>query len=127
MKDGRFEVGDTVIGNDKASQHYGITVTGWKGKVTKINVENYALSSRESTIEVQALEGSDKGKYDVCHKYFDLYNPTLYLTIKGQKLPECCGECFAFDSSGCKFGVEPSAEQVWVCRASNCPMSEHEE
>ena len=43
--------------------------------------------------------------------------------IKDVKLPECCGECFAFDTEGCKFiKLDPSDKGVWEKRHADCPM-----
>lgn len=35
-----FNVGDWVIGNDKATKHYSITIKGWSGQVTKVRDTN---------------------------------------------------------------------------------------
>ena len=42
--------------------------------------------------------------------------------IKGASVPECCGECFAFDECGCKFDVDTSKHKVWESRAEKCPL-----
>ena len=52
----KFKVGDTVIGNEKASGRYSITVKGWKGTVSKITGENTFVANN----------------YSLEDKYFDL-------------------------------------------------------
>lgn len=44
--------------------------------------------------------------------------------IKGVSLPECCGECFAYDEFGCKFidNVDKLHHKVWESRAEKCPL-----
>ena len=43
--------------------------------------------------------------------------------IDGVERPECCGECFAFDDSGCKFiKVDKNSPEIWKHRAPGCPM-----
>ena len=36
---GKFKVGDMIIGNSYASGTYGITKSGWKGRVVSVNVD----------------------------------------------------------------------------------------
>lgn len=128
MKDGRFEIGDIVVGTTEASDNYCITIKGWVGKVVGFvgDKEDYDISSYKHTIWVQA-EGKNI-KYDVCHRYFKLHSKvSRYLKITGQQMPECCGECFAFDAVGCKFNATVLSDKVWKCRAKDCPISYHEE
>lgn len=124
MKDGRFEVGDIVIANSKADGRYFITKAGWKGTVVKVK-KNYNLNDNNATIWVRACKGSEgRSDFDVNHKCFDLYLSADAVIIKGVKMPTCCGECFAFDESGCKFCKVNTAEfNIWVDRASNCLMT----
>ena len=43
--------------------------------------------------------------------------------IAGVEKPECCGECFAFDDSGCKFvKVDKNSPDIWQKRAEDCPI-----
>lgn len=44
--------------------------------------------------------------------------------IKGASVPECCGECFAYDEYGCKFvaNVDKLHHKVWESRAKDCPL-----
>lgn len=44
--------------------------------------------------------------------------------IKGASLPECCGECFAYDDCGCKFvaNVDKLHHKIWEKRAPECPL-----
>lgn len=117
MKDGRFEVGDKVIGNEKTVGKYSITVFGWVGKVVSVK-SDYALDSDEKeTIEVSGPGGS----WWVNHKCFDLYKG---VTIRGIDIPECCGVCFAYDECGCKFVNIDKQTDIWKARAKNCPMKE---
>lgn len=46
--------------------------------------------------------------------------------IKGVSVPECCGECFAYDECGCKFinNVDKLHHKVWESRAKDCPLQE---
>ena len=37
--EGKFKVGDIVIGNEYASGTYGITKSGWKGQVVSVNAD----------------------------------------------------------------------------------------
>lgn len=125
MKNGRFEVGDRVIGNKLASEHYGITQQGWKGIVIEILRPDYPLGTNFDTIKVKDINSTSE--YDVNHKCFDLYKREKKdkgVFIKGVSLPHCCGECFAFDSCGCKFINVDNPSNVWKNRASNCPMKE---
>lgn len=48
----KFRIGDIVIGNESADDHYSITVKGWLGKVVHVNAE-------DNEIDVESLE--DKG------------------------------------------------------------------
>ena len=129
MKDGRFEIGDIVIGTEQASEHYSITKKGWVGEVVGFvgDKADYELKSYGSTILVVDKYGSSP-RFDVCHRYFKLHAKVpRYLKITGQSMPECCGECFAFDAIGCKFNATVLTSKVWKCRAENCPISYHEE
>lgn len=119
MKDGRFEVGDFVIGNSRADGRYSITRNGWKGKVVNINKSNYDIKDCGNTIKVSGKGGS----WDVCHQCFDLYVPSKSIIIKNVTVPTCCGECFAYDESGCKFcKVDTTKFNEWSDRAPNCPI-----
>jgi len=129
MKDGRFEIGDIVIGTKEASEHYSITKQGWVGKVVGFvdDKADYDLKSYKSTILVVGNDG-ETPRFDVSHRYFKLrIKAPHYLKITGQPMPECCGECFAFDAIGCKFNATVLTSKVWKCRAENCPISYHEE
>lgn len=130
MKDGRFEIGDIVIGTKEANSHYSITKEGWVGKVVRFfgDKEDYDLKSSHSTIVLSAPDGENLPEFDVCHRYFRLRSDVPhYLKITGQQMPACCGECFAFDDVGCKFNATVLTTKVWKCRAENCPISYHEE
>lgn len=48
----KFRIGDIVVGNESADDHYSITVKGWLGKVVYVNAE-------DNEIDVESLE--DKG------------------------------------------------------------------
>ena len=126
MKNGRFEVGDRVIGNKFANEHYGITVQGWIGIVTEILQPDYSLGTNFDTIKVRDFYSNSE--FDVNHKCFDLYEQERKkdkgIFIKGVSLPHCCGECVAFDSCGCKFINIDNSFNVWKNRAPNCPMKE---
>lgn len=129
MKDGRFEIGDIVIGTAQATEHYSITQKGWVGKVIGfVHEEDYVIKSSSYTIIVAEDGRGDTPRYEVCHKYFKLRSEVPhYLKITGQQMPECCGECFAFDALGCKFNATVLTTKVWKCRAENCPISYHED
>lgn len=131
MKDGRFEIGDIVIGTEEANDHYSITNKGWVGKVVRFvgDCEDYNPKTSHPTIILRGLDDSeDFSGYDVCHRYFKLYSKQPpYLKITGQTMPGCCGECFALDAIGCKFNATVLSDKVWKCRAENCPISYHAE
>lgn len=61
----KFKVGDQIIGNSEASEHYGVTCTGWKGFVIEVR--------SETVITVAATKNSSQ--YDVSACYFDLIKP----------------------------------------------------
>ena len=120
MKDGRFEIGDVVIGNSGANHRYSITRENWVGTVVRVK-DAYDLDSIErDTIWVKG-PGSPEEGFNVNHKDFDLY--TGGVRIKDVQMPDCCGECFAYDAQGCKFVNIDKATKIWKSRASNCPMS----
>ena len=58
----KFKVGDTVIGNEKASGRYSITGKGWKGTVTEITGVNH----------FEAVHFDDE-YFDLEDEYFDLF------------------------------------------------------
>lgn len=118
MKNGRFEVGDTVVANDKASSKYCITVSGWIGKVTDVISDDYDIENDHDTIRVSGPGGD----WWVNHKYFDLRKNCI--TIDGVSLPECCGICFAYNNYGCAFVNLDKSTDIWKERAKNCPMKE---
>ena len=131
MKDGRFEIGDIVIGTKEADNCYSITGKGWIGKVVGFvgDKADYDIRTSRHTIILTAIDNEkDEPRFDVCHRYFKLRSEVQhYLKITGQSMPECCGECFAFDAIGCKFNATVLPDKVWKCRAKNCPISYHEE
>lgn len=68
----KFKVGDHVVGNKKADNHYEITKTGWRGEVIAVNGED--------RLRVRALPGYPAGSlpevgFYVCAEYFDLIRP----------------------------------------------------
>lgn len=125
MKNGRFEVGDKVIGKAAANQRYSITREGWTGVVTDV-IRNYDLDTYNDTI---CVDGSC-GPFWVNHKYFDLVGtekPEKSVIIQNVSMPSCCGECLAFGTTGCIFvNVDTDATNIWKERASNCPMKPYE-
>lgn len=44
--------------------------------------------------------------------------------IDNATLPECCGECFAYDENGCKFvpNIDKLHHKIWEKRAKECPL-----
>lgn len=64
----KFRIGDIVVGNESADDHYSITVKGWLGRVVHVNAE-------DNEIDVESLE--DKGtiyhSFDCAH--FDKAEP----------------------------------------------------
>ena len=44
--------------------------------------------------------------------------------IDNATLPECCGECFAYDEYGCRFisNVDKLSVKIWEVRADGCPL-----
>lgn len=69
-----FYVGDIVIGLPEASEHYGITKEGFRGKVIK-DINSFGLFT------IQSIAGGDR--FDVCAEYFKLIvrnNPIWSLT-----------------------------------------------
>ena len=60
----KFKVGDTVVGNEKATDRYSVTQTGWCGKVTKVNSDFFVAEGRGST--------GDIAKFDLQYDCFDL-------------------------------------------------------
>ncbi len=60
----KFKVGDIVIGNEKACR-YGITKTGWIGKVVSLYGNGY--------IGVNEIDNSSKICYAVIQEAFDLF------------------------------------------------------
>ena len=120
MKDGRFEIGDAVVANSLADRRYSITKNGWKGRVSDIH-KNYDLDTESDTI---CVDGS-RGPFWVNHKCFDLIKTKNQkaVIIQNVSMPECCGECFAFGTTGCIFvNVDADTTNIWKERASNCPM-----
>ena len=57
----KFSVGDVVVGNSRASNHYSITQTGWVGTVRDVSGNNIHVFSQ-----------NDAGNYWVEAEYFDL-------------------------------------------------------
>lgn len=119
MKDGRFEVGDSVVANENAIRRYSITTPPWKGKVVSVK-SNYDIKDSEigDTIEV----AGPGGRWWVNHTCFDLAGKSV--TIEGVSLPDCCGVCFAYNSDGCAFINLDKSMNIWKARAKNCPMKE---
>lgn len=116
MKDGRFEIGDIVVGTAEADNHYSITKKGWVGRVVKFvdGKSDYSLKSSNHTIILSGIDGENLPEFDVCHRYFKLCDDVPhYLKITGQQMPACCGECFAFDDVGCKFNATVLTDKVW--------------
>ena len=72
----KFQVGDYVIGNAEASQHYGVTRAGWVGVVSReSNGTGYfrALSVRDyEQFGLYKNDGCPRG-YDLDDDHFDLY------------------------------------------------------
>lgn len=130
MKNGRFEVGDKVIGKGAASQHYSITREGWTGVVTDV-IRNYDLDTYHDTI---CVDGDHGRLFWVNHKYFALVRTEKSekksekaVIIENVSMPSCCGECLAFGTTGCIFvNVDTDATNIWKERASNCPMKPYE-
>ena len=60
----KFKVGDTVVGNSKATDRYCVTQAGWRGKVTKVNSDFFIAEGRGST--------GDIAEFDLQYEYFDL-------------------------------------------------------
>ena len=60
----KFKVGDTVIGNEKASGRYSITGKGWKGTVTEITGVNHFEAVHFDLEDVH---------FDLEDEYFDLF------------------------------------------------------
>jgi len=58
----KFKVGDIVVGNEEASDHYGITKEGYVGRVVKY------CEYGDNTFVIHG----DDDEYEVCDKYFDL-------------------------------------------------------
>lgn len=129
MKNGRFEVGDKVIGKAAANQRYSITREGWTGVVTDV-IRNYDLDAYNDTI---CVDGA-RGPFWVNHKYFALVGTEKSekkyekaVIIENVSMPSCCGECLAFGTTGCIFvNVDTDATNIWKERASNCPMKPYE-
>ena len=123
--DGHFEVGDLVVANEHAGGRYSITKPGWEGEVTRIDKE-YKTLSGDTDKEVIWVDGKGNS-FRVSPYCFDLQDLSASkgkgVFIANVTLPMCCGECFAFDDNGCKFiHTDPSSEEVWKSRATNCPM-----
>jgi len=60
----KFNIGDTVIGNSKATKRYGITQAGWTGTVTAIGPDDFfAQASKNGT------------NFQLQYEYFDLLKP----------------------------------------------------
>ena len=128
MKNGRFEVGDKVIGKAAANQRYSITREGWTGVVTDV-IRNYDLDA--TYCDTICVDGA-RGPFWVNHKYFALdgtekhtepENPKKTVIIENVSMPSCCGECLAFGTTGCIFvNVDTDTTNIWKERASNCPM-----
>lgn len=57
----KFSVGDVVIGNSRASNHYSITRTGWVGTVRDVSGNNIQVFSQDGVCN-----------YWVAAEYFDL-------------------------------------------------------
>ena len=57
----KFSVGDIVVGNSRASNHYSITRTGWVGTVRDISENNIQVFSQDGVCN-----------YWVEAEYFDL-------------------------------------------------------
>lgn len=129
MKNGRFEVGDKVIGTAAASKRYSVTREGWTGVVTDV-IRNYDLDAYNDTICVDG----PRGPFWVNHKYFALVGTEKSekkyekaVIIENVSMPSCCGECLAFGTTGCIFvNVDTDATNIWKERASNCPMKPYE-
>jgi hypothetical protein len=60
----KFKVGDTVVGNSKATDRYSVTQTGWCGKVTKVNSDFFVAEGRGSV--------GDITEFDLQYECFDL-------------------------------------------------------
>ena len=61
----KFKVGDMVIGNDKANEHYNITKKGWIGKVTFVKEDGNVIK----------VTGVGIANCSVDVSCFDLYKP----------------------------------------------------
>lgn len=122
MKDGRFEIGDKVVANSRADKRYSITKNGWTGVVADIK-ENYDLDT-DYTDDIFVKNRSHE--FWVNHKYFDLVGTETSqksVIIQNVSMPDCCGECLAFGTTGCIFvNVDTDTTDIWKERASNCPM-----
>jgi hypothetical protein len=68
MKDGKFEVGDLIIGNEKANGKYGVTEEGWEGIVTESENDNGIFNAKSNDSEEETFESLEA-------KYFDLMQP----------------------------------------------------
>lgn len=73
----KFKVGDIVVGNSKADVRYGITCTGWKGKVFEITKNRIGVESAEYTGD--AFFCVDPSCFDLVKSSY----PTIIITTDG--------------------------------------------
>src|SRR5574344_339581 len=60
----KFNIGDTVIGNSKATKRYVITQAGWTGTVTAIGPDHFFAQA--------SMNGAN---FQLQYEYFDLLKP----------------------------------------------------
>ena len=81
----KFMVGDIVVGNEQASDYYGITKEGYVGRVVR-----YCKSGNDTFL----IRGDDD-EFEVCDKYFDLVSRPAAVT------PMTHDDCMKFKSLLC--------------------------
>ena len=59
----KFEVGDTVVGNSKATERYSVTQAGWRGVVTNVYADCFMAEG--------PAEGSGTYNFELQYEYFD--------------------------------------------------------
>lgn len=85
----KFMVGDIVVGNEEASDYYGITKEGYVGRVVR-----YCKYGDDYDDNTFLIHGDDD-EYEVCDKYFDLVSRPATVT------PMTRDDCIKFKSLLC--------------------------
>ncbi len=73
----KFNIGDTVIGNDMADRKYLITKKGYIGRVLKVRFND------EDDIQISTPD--EQSGWWVCSKHFDMYQPAMTVSDDDRK------------------------------------------